>query len=183
MAQAKRQHLNQLPHFVATDRNGQGLALFIRRSAYAEDRCNLTRVYIIVDSDTDEVAGYFSLKAGTVTANESRFFTVREFDSLPGVEIAHLAVNGEYKKKHPQVKHIGEKILNDFAFSIIKEANANIGIKVVYIFAIDHPRLIEYYKSIGFRRLSPKLERQMHRSIRPRYDSGCIFMYMPVESL
>jgi hypothetical protein len=52
------------------------------------------------------------------------------------------------------------------------------GISGVYIFSIDEDRLIETYRSHGFRSLSDEQERSLHTRLEPRSVQGCRFMYM-----
>ena len=61
---------------------------------------------------------------------------------------------------------------------IIRIAASIVGIGRVYIYSIDEDRLIETYRSHGFRSLSDEQERSLHTRLEPRSAQGRGFMYM-----
>ena len=60
------------------------------------------RTYIVRDQVTDEIAGYFAIKAAMMSVNERKKVDRRTgkeriyFDTMPGIEIANFAVNETY---------------------------------------------------------------------------------------
>ena len=95
---------------------GQGLSDYLKLYS-AGDEGNVMRTYLVRDNDTDELAGYFSLKAGLASVNETMIEVIdeetgqkhieREFDTVPGVELADFAINSNYVEKYPYQKGIG----------------------------------------------------------------------------
>ena len=148
--------------------------------ALQDENNNLAKTYLIMDDVTDEIAGYFSLKAGFVATNYGSFIRKNEFDSIPGIELSNFAVNETYKQNHKEYEGIGYVIFEDFIIPKIVEAQKIVGVKILYLFALPRTKLIERYKEYGFTQLSTYQQRKMHRHIRPRYDAGCIFMYQVI---
>ena len=89
----------------------------------------------------------------------------------------NFAVNGAYKKKHPEIYGVGRRILYTEIMTRAQAVQAFIGAKILYIFALPYESLLNYYKSVGFRRLSEKNEAYIHKTNKPTYDDSCIFMY------
>ena len=161
-----------------------GLEDYIKNAALPDEADNRMRTYLVKDLDSDEVVGYFSLKAGMFSINEREYYdeekkkTRTVFDTEPGIEIADFAVNGAYQDNHPSVKGVGVVIFLDFIRPIAFQIGKMLGVKYLYIFALPYHSLIERYeKSYHFRRLSSKEEDELHKRVKPFYDDGCYFMY------
>ncbi len=150
----------------------------INSFALLDNKSNNSRVYLVIDKTTNELAGYFALKAGYIAWKPTRRIFRKEFDSLPGVELANFAVNESYIKNHEDRKGLGSAIFHYLVIPTAQKAQETIGIRFIYIFALPYADLIKRYKeTYGFDRLNKKQENSMHKLIRPRYDCGCIFMY------
>ncbi len=157
---------------------GMGLVRYLQLRAFPDEDNGNMRTYVVRDNRSDELVAYFSLKAGLISLNEDiRDNNEVTFDTLPGVEIANFAVNFNYLKKHSSLKGVGKVIFNDFIVPIIQEASINIGMRLIYIFALPVPELIARYDEYGFVRLDSKSEEELHRRLKPEYDMNCIFMY------
>lgn len=51
--------------FTPTHPRGAGLVTYLRQLALPEELSGMMRTYLVRDNDNDELAGYFSLKAGS----------------------------------------------------------------------------------------------------------------------
>ncbi len=170
---------------------GQGLSVYLKEYSCDEELDRDMRTYLVRDIVTDECVGYFSLKAGLISLNEieteiedaktGEHKTIREFDTLPGVELANFAVNSSYIKNYPYLKGVGHVIFTEFIIPMIEEAAKYVGIKMVYIYALPYDKLIGRYMRYGFRRLPEEQENDLHRRLKPRYDESCRFMYLLLE--
>ena len=161
-----------------TVRDGGGnLANYLSVRALYDEQEHNARVYLVIDKETKEIAGYFALKAGYVAIHAKRKLFSKEFDSVPGVELANFAVNSSYIQNHGNRKGLGAAIFEYCILPTAKKAQEVIGIKFIYIFALPYLDLINRYKAYGFSRLNRLQEKNTHVLIRPRYDQGCIFMY------
>lgn len=158
---------------------GKGLVNYLQMFAAADETAGTMRTYIVRMIETNECAGYFSLKAGLVSVQETQNGNATEFDTLPGVELANFAVNAGFVRKY-QVKGIGGLIFANFILPIIRNAAAYVGISMVYLFALPHPGLLRNYERYGFHRLEPGAEQRLHKRLKPSYDQSCIFMCQPL---
>lgn len=172
---------NLISTFTVKYKEGHGLVDYLKYHALSDEENEEMKTYLIRDKSSDELVGYFSLKAGAVSVNEKGFLFKREFDSVPGIELANFAMNYTYKKAHNELDGIGKIIFLDFVLKLTKNTAEIVGAKLLYIFALPYDSLIEHYKSLHFARLSAKEEWYVHKRIKPRYDKRCIFMYMIIE--
>ncbi|MBQ6334275.1 MAG: hypothetical protein IJI46_04320 [Erysipelotrichaceae bacterium] len=163
--------------FSVGHKEGQGLVDYLYGYAEAEEGNNLMRTYIVRDVKTDEFVGYFSLKAGMISINESKVNNVDTFDTMPGIELANFAINSNYIAEHNSMKECGKIIFNELIIPIIKEVSTKVGVRLIYIFALPLESLIERYKEYRFKRLTSEQEEQLHKRLKPQYDEGCIFMF------
>ena len=169
--------LQDIQSFSVKDVRGAGLADYLKDIAVDDENNGIMRTYLVRDNNSLELVGYFSLKAGLISFNEGGTGAVADFDTLPGVELANFAVNGVYANKHPKLKGLGFRIFNDFIVPIVEKVSESIGVKIIYIFALPFDGLIRQYGRYGFIRLPAEREDELHRRLKPRYDSECIFMY------
>ena len=138
------------------------------------------RTYFIRDISTNELVCYFSLKAGLISFNEISNNEKASFDTLPRIKLANFAVNDVYIHNHPNAKGIGLLIFLDFITPIVRRDSVEVGVRIIYIFALPFESLINRYRDYGFKRLSKSNENQLHGRINPSYDENCIFMYQMV---
>lgn len=166
-------NVSAIKNFYVEQPSGKGLEDYLKFSAATEEGFSSGRTYIVKSNLTNEIAAYFTLKSGlfTVSAGEDLFHTI------PAVELANFAVNSEFRKKHPQIEKIGKTVFTDFILPLVDYARSIIGIQALYIYALPQDNLINYYCTIGFKRLSPEKEKFVHQHVKPKYDDGCIFMY------
>ncbi|MBR1597938.1 MAG: hypothetical protein IJ661_03370 [Lachnospiraceae bacterium] len=160
-----------------------GLENYIKYSSFSDEEIGLMRTYIVRDVKTEEMVGYFSLKAGLVSLNEREVQNNHGeneviFDTAPGVEVANYAMNERYCEAHPETKGIGILIFRHFIQSLVRQVAEIVGARVMYIFALPIDSLIERYRNVyGFRRFDAESEFAIHKRIKPIYDKACIFMY------
>ncbi len=164
--------------FSPLDPKGAGLVTYLQRLAFPDEDAGLMRTYLVRDKDTDELVGYFSLKAGLMTQEESGEDGIVELDTLPGVELANFAVNRTYRDSHPITKGCGRSIFQKLVLECVRRAAAIVGVSVVYLFSLPDQKVIENYQSYGFSRLESSDEDRIHARLKPRYDAQCVFMYM-----
>ena len=163
--------------FSVRDGRGEGLVNYLQNFAFADEESRNMRTYLVRDTKTTELAGYFSLKAGLASFNEEKFGERAEFDIMPGIELANFAVNNGYIQRHPNSKGVGLSIFDDFIWPVVMDVAERVGVKIVYIFALPFEGLIQRYIKYGFTRLEATHEAELHQRLKPRYDSECIFMY------
>ena len=167
--------------FTVKGPNGEGLVRYLQYLAFPEEEAGTMRTYIVRDNFSSELVGYFSVKAGLISVNEVHTEDEETFDTIPGVEIANFAVNDTYLQRHSELKGTGLIIFNDFIVPVIQEASKNVGVKIIYIFALPFERLINRYREYGFLRLDSVSEDELHKRLKPNYDENCIFMFQQLR--
>lgn len=152
---------------------GKGLEYYIKEAAVPDEKKGFARTYLVKDTVTRELAGYFSLRTGLITIRSEG----DKFNTLPAAELSNFAVNSQYKVRHPEVAGLGKYMFKSFIIPLVRKMAKYIGIHSLYIYALPEERLIEHYTTMGFSRLPPKQEKFVQRHVKPTYDEGCIFMY------
>lgn len=166
-----------------------GLEAYLKYAAWKDDESHNIRAYVIKSYFTGEIIAYFTLKCGIITLDsEQRDVKSEKYakgqgiklvpKTIPSLEIAHFAIDDNYKKKHGKdgipLKGLGAVLYPDFIFPVIKKAADLIGIKCVYLYAAGGESLIEYYKKVfGF----SVIDKEDFVPVMPYYDKGCSFMY------
>lgn len=166
--------------FVPMHDQGSGVVQYLKRDAFPDEIAKKMRTYLVKDVDTEELVGFFSLKAGLVSLNERVFDGIVKFDTLPGIELALFAVNKKYAESHAQLHGIGETIFVSMILPLVKQAQETIGITTLYIFSLPQKRLIKNYSKYGFQMLPEEQAKLLHKRLKPVFDRSCIFMHMPI---
>ena len=169
--------LKEIKSFTVAKETGKGLEYYIRDIASEEEQKHINRTYIVRDKFSDEIAGYFSLRAGLFTIEDDDTGSDINFYSVPAIELSNFAVNSAYREKHPEFAKIGAEIFRNFVIPTAVSAAQLIGVQALYIYALPEDELISYYGKLGFRRLPPEMEKFTHEHTKPAYDEDCIFMY------
>lgn len=162
--------------FKVDNPKGKGLEVYLKNMALVEELNNNARTYLIRDTSNQEIVAYFTLKAGLITEKTNIFY----FNNISGIEVANFAVNDAYRNVNDVVPQLGKYIFINFIYPLVKEISSLVGAQCLYIFALPHDKLMAHYSSMGFGRFPLKLERFIHKRIRPLYDKDCIFMYQKV---
>ena len=165
--------------FTVRHKTGMGLVYYLQNQAIDDEDAGLMRSYLVRSKITNELAGYYSIKAGLVSTNEHRLFT-RSFDTIPGIELANFAANASFTEKF-DIKGMGSVIFGDFVLPIISQASLKIGVNIIYLFALPYDSLIKTYLGYGFKRLNKRQEARLHHRLKPNYDKSCIFMFRRLD--
>ena len=178
-----RKNMDDVDNFMITVPEGKGLMDFLQQDAFHNETVGLCRTYLVRDIDSEELAGYFSLRAGLISSNEKIMDDgdeqVSEFDVIPGIELSALAINERYIEAHPRRKGCGLIIFNDFVLPLVNEAAKIIGVQVLYGFSVDEKGKLmkKYIQEYGFERLDSKSEKMLHERLRPRNENDCVFIF------
>ena len=173
--------IEELSSFSIQKSTGNGLLNYLKNYALDDEYSGEMRTYLVRDKQTQEIVGYFSLKAGMVSINEKRILFHREFDCIPGIELANFAVNDSYRETHKEYAGIGKIIFSYFIYPIVKKVSNQIGVYMLYIFALPYKKLLSYYETLHFQRLTSTEEYYVHKRIKPRYDKDCVFMCQKIN--
>ena len=168
---------------------GKGVLDYLQQNAIRDENENRARTYLIYDIETQELAGYFTLKAGLILRNDEidkEYVKPKDlgesFEALSAIELAYFAVNSAYVKAHPITGHYGTLFLSEFIYVLAKKAAGIIGASVLYGFSVDEDILLNHYLTeYRFDRLSKQYERELHERFRPYTDDRCIFIYQILD--
>ena len=159
---------------------GVGLVDYLQRLAFPDEDAGFMRTYLVRDNDSDELAAYFSLKAGLASQGETSEGGRTKFDTVPGIELANFAVNGAFLRAHPKAKGLGEAVFQELVREAVRRAGEIVGVALIYLFSLPDERVIANYGRYGFSRLPAGDEERLHARLKPRYDDSCVFMYLVV---
>lgn len=178
LSQSTDRDTRDIESFQPIDEGGIGLVRYLQRMAFADERNGDMRTYLVRDKETEELVGYFSLKAGLVSIDESDSVGRGSFDTMPAVELANYAINGNYRDAHPSSRGCGKVIFRELILTVARMAAGYIGIHLLYIYSLPIRQVMENYAGYGFVRLPEEDEALLHSRLKPRYDAQCVFMYM-----
>lgn len=156
--------------------NATGLEMYLKSRAMLDETRNESRTYLVKDVVSGELACYFSLRTGLITVSAGD----GSFDTVPAAELSNFAVNASYSAAHRNVRKIGAYVFNKFILPVVRSSAGWIGMQCLYVYALPKGKLISYYERLGFRRMSDEDVRFVYSHVKPRYDQGCVFMYMYV---
>nr|WP_317359145.1 N-acetyltransferase [uncultured Tyzzerella sp.] len=169
-------HFEEVSYFSC---GNEALDLFLKCEAFKYNEDGQGNTYIIKLKDTDEIIGYYTLKANTIQIYNIK---TRIKESHPAIEIARLAVNNDYKNNK-----FGTTIFFHYILPKIKEVKKLIGINTIMLFSI-HEDIDEYehinnkktlkyfYEKLGFN----LAEDEVQKFIEDDYNEGCKLMYMSI---
>ena len=154
------------------------LSRYLRKYSKIHSKENLNKIYLVRNKSTGQLAAWFGLKSATLPYNDRDNTFL-----IPAVELTHFAVDERYHIKDSDLINFktGEYIFRKFILPIVTRVSKEIGCKNLYIFAINTPKLIQYYtKRLGFKEMKNIEEKKFFEFAKPKYDLGCKFLYFPL---
>ena len=179
------EHLTDSPENIrcvetfAAGKNAKGLEVYLKRFALVDESSSDSRTYLVKDSLTRTLACYFSLRTCLVPIA----LTKSIFTTVPAVELANFAVNENYRGQQRAAKRIGAYVFVVFILPIVQHIAELVGAKWLCVYALPEDKLIRYYESLGFSRLSRDRKEFVYRHVKPKYDENCIFMYQGIKEV
>ena len=154
------------------------LELYLKKYAKKHTENKINKIYLIRSSKTRQLAAWFGLKTATLPFND-----IGDTFLIPAIELTHFAVDERYKKANSssEIMRTGEFIFWNYILPIVMDVSDKVGCKALFLFAIDTPKLIAYYKNtLKFKELPNINEKQFFKYATPDYDEGCRFLYYPL---
>ena len=162
-------------------KNALGLERYLKESSIDHELAGENRTYLVLDAITDELACYFTLRSGLIPVPENS--GEGYLSTLSGMELAYFAVNENYRRSKAKTTNtrIGFYVFDKFILPISKHVSGIIGARILFVYALPHPKLMSYYaNTLGFRTLPRELERFLYDRVKPDSDEGCVFMFQPL---
>ncbi len=153
------------------------LSNYLKKIAKKHQASNINKIYLVRYSSTGQIAAWFGLKAATLPYND-----IGESFLIPAIELTHFAVDERFKNPLPEATiRTGEYIYWNYILPIVQEVSQKVACKDLFVFAIDTPKVIKYYKDVlKFKELTNTDEKQFFEYAAPDYDEGCRFLYFPL---
>ena len=151
------------------------LEAYLKKYARKHTENKVNKIYLVRSVKTKQLAAWFGLKAATLPYND-----VDDSFLIPAIELTHFAVDERFKKADASSDKMrtGEFIFWNYILPIVKNVSAQVACKAMFVFAIDTPKLIKYYKeTLRFKEISDTDEKQFFEYAAPDYDEGCRFLY------
>lgn len=155
------------------------ISKYLCKLAKKHQEQNINKVFLVRDCVNKNLIAFFALKAATLPYNNKD-----EIFLTPAIEMTHFAIDERYRVvfENPDSMKTGEFIFWNHILPEIKEAAKHIACKNLFIFAIDTPKLVDYYKNrLGFKGLEDIEDKQFFEYASPDYDEGCKFLYFPLS--
>lgn len=141
---------------------------YIRFSALSDFKSGFTTTSILIDSDADRIAGFFSLRATGIGSQDGEGHYII---NRPALEIAELAVDKEYEREG-----IGTFLI-DLVIKYADYLRKNCcGIRTIVLCA--DPKAVGFYEKNSFAKLSDTYDPM----IKPE-TINCIPMYLDLPEL
>ena len=154
------------------------LVCYLKKYARKHTETRMNKIYLVRSTKMNQLAAWFGLKMATLPYND-----IGDSFLVPAVELTHFAVDERYKKADNTSGTLktGEFIFWNYILPIVKDAAQKVACKALFVFAIDTPKLVSYYKKIlKFKELPNTNEKQFFEYAEPDYDEGCKFLYFPL---
>lgn len=135
------------------------IVCFLTQQAEEFDKRNISKTFLYIDEDNQEIVGFFTLKIkGLLTEKlclstellkklSGGYASSTDTDILNFYLIGQLGVAKKY-----QGQKFGEQLLAT-AIDLICESQANVGGRYILVDAIKDKRVLDFYKKFGFAEL------------------------------
>lgn len=144
---------------------------FLYNKAITFEKKLRSRTYLLLNQDTLEVAGYFSIAISVLYADEIKEKILLEIGDLqikkdiPCLLIGQIAKSDNYKG----IK-LGN-ILMEHAIKKLEITNKIVGGRFILLDALNNEKIISFYKEFGFFEIEEiNKEKESIKMIRPFYD-------------
>ena len=155
------------------------LSNYLKKLAKKHQSSHINNIYLIRYSTTGQIVAWFGLKAATLPYND-----IEDSFLIPAIELTHFAVDERFKNPlgASGSVHTGEYIFWNYIIPIVRNVSEKVACKALFVFAIDTPKLIKYYKeTLQFREITNTNEKQFFEYAVPDYDEDCKFLYFPLN--
>lgn len=149
------QRLNASHDLLEFDCGEDSLNVWLVNHARQADSSGSARTFVILDSDTNSVAGYFSLTVGQIDVVDAPERVARGMgrSPIPVVLLARLAVDTKWQSKGLGSAMLREAVLKTLALS------ENVGVRAMLVHPLDE-KAESFYMKYGFIK-SPVREKQL----------------------
>ena len=155
------------------------LSKYLIKQAKNHNAEGLNKIYLVRNKKSGTIVAWFGLKSATLPYNDKD-----QSFLIPAIELTHFAVDARFKINisEKNTAKTGEYIFWNFIIPIVQNVANLIACKTLFLFAINTPKLIKYYKTIlGFKEIQDIDDKVFFEYAVPDYDSECKFLYFPLR--
>ena len=156
------------------------LETYLKKYAKKHSENRVNKIYLVRSTRTNQLAAWFGVKAATLPYND-----IGDSFLIPAIELTHFAVDERFKKADASsdTMRTGEFIYWNYILPIVQDVSQKVACKALFVFAIDTPKLVKYYKNVlKFKEITSTNEKQFFEYAAPDYDEGCRFLYYPLTN-
>lgn len=187
-----RTSLSRFDTLEIKDENGKsytpiGLENSIRNEVVELDKSSLLKTFLVYELHDDfpkkEFACVFCLRCSSInyqnTETKDRYNQI-----VPAIELVFLAVDKNYRIKHPLSDGLGVAVFDAFIVPVVKEISCLVGCKYLFLFSINSKKLVNYYiNNMDFMELDEEYESSVVNNLLTEYNEECKFLYQPIDCL
>lgn len=161
------ERLDKDKHFITVGDFKSGadepLDIFLSDFSFEYDEDGYGNTYILKDGNSNTIMGFYTIKANGIQTYDS---DSREYNSMPVVEIARIAVDYSL-----QGSGLGKKMFYDYILPKVQKVKNIIAVKAIIVFVEPHNKKgIAFYKSLGFVKADDVVQKTIDESFNEKCD-------------
>jgi len=158
-----------LLHTFTCDINSD-LTSFIHSTALDFEERQIARTFVLVNNTKNEVVGYFTISMKSLSTNDMSKTSIKKIDGVSNSRVCiHSFLIGQLGISDNYAKYKLGTLLLDDAFLKIEMAHDLVAGRYILVDAINHQKIINFYRESGFTLLDTNLEESQKGSIRMIY--------------
>ena len=146
------------------------LTNFIHSIADDFEERQIARTFVLINNEQNEVVGYFTISMKSLSTNGISKTSIKKIDGVSNSRVCiHSFLIGQLGISDNYAEYKLGTLLLDDAFSKIEMAHDLVAGRYILVDAINHKKVINFYKEYGFALLDTNIEDSENGSIRMIY--------------
>lgn len=146
------------------------LTNFIHSTALDFEDRQIARTFVLVNSNKSDVVGYFTISMKSLSTNGMSKTSIKKIDGVSNSRVCiHSFLIGQLGISDSYAEYKLGTLLLDDAFSKIEVAHDLVAGRYILVDAVNHKKVIKFYKEFGFALLDTNVEESENGSIRMIY--------------
>ena len=146
------------------------LTNFIHSTALDFEDRQISRTFVLVNTNRNEVVGYFTISMKSLSTNGMSKTSIKKIDGVSNSRVCiHSFLIGQLGISDNYAEYKLGTLLLDDAFSKIEMAHDLVAGRYVLVDAINHKKVIKFYSESGFALLDTNVEESENGSTRMIY--------------
>ena len=124
---------------------------FILSTALDYEERQISRTFVLFDSTSDCIVGYFTLSIKSLSTNGMSKSVIKKIDGISKSRACiHCYLLGQLGISDPYDKFKLGTLLLDDAYEIIKNARVLVAGRIILVDAVNHKKVIDFYEKNDF---------------------------------